>query len=518
MNQVDPLTIIDRVFKDLTEKRPAASEPVIREFGTVLSVGNGIAGVTGLPGAMADEVVEFSNGQKGLVYNLDPDEIGILILGEGGSVEAGEEVSRTGRTLGIRVGSDLIGRVIDPLGIPIDGGDRLIAGEYRSTDTPVPELMMRESVNRPLQTGIKIIDAMIPIGKGQRELILGDRQTGKTSIALSAIMNQDGKDVICIYCGIGKRKAEISRVISQLRSSGALRYSVVLAATGGDAPGLQYIAPYTAMSVAEYFMYKGKDVLLVLDDLTWHARAYRELALLLRRPPGREAYPGDIFHIHARLLERSCQLSRSAGGGSITTLPIVETQSGDISSYIPTNLISITDGQIVMSSDLFQKDMLPAIDAGRSVSRVGGAAQLPAYQKVSKRLRVFYSQYEELESFSRFSSRLDEDTRSQLESGRRIREALKQDEFVLMDAAEQIMVLYAAAESMLREVSLENIAEVLEVLVDSENPKLSEWKKKLSSGEALSDVLMEELGSYIEEEIRDFTERHPEKTIRHMIP
>lgn len=436
------LNVLDR----LSEKSPGFQ---LREFGTVKSVGEGFARVDGLPNAGMDELVIFEGGEPGLIYNLDEDEVGVILLDEEKNIEAGDEVYRTHSVLSVPVDEQILGRVLDPLGRSLDGKKPVPSSERYPVERPAPPIMHRGPVEVPLQTGIKIIDALFPIGRGQRELILGDRQTGKTAIAVDTIINQSDKNVICIYCAIGKQKASIARVIADLRKFSAMDHSIVVSASSEDPVGLQFIAPYAATSIGEYFMERGHDVLIVYDDLTWHARAYRELALLLRRPPGREAYPGDIFYIHSRLLERSTRLKPEYGGGSLTALPIIETQAQNISAFIPTNLISITDGQLYLSQELFRKDILPAVDAGKSVSRVGSAAQLPSYRSVTKKLRLSYAQFEELESFSRFSSRLDEETQATIDRGRRIREVLKQPQFEPLRAEDQIIILLAETNGLL---------------------------------------------------------------------
>lgn len=432
----------------------------VREYGRVISVGEGFARVKGLPNVGTEELVWFETGCPGLVYNLDADEIGIILLGEEKEIEAGQEVYRSESILEVPVGEELIGRVIDPLGRPLDGRKPLSGKQKYPVERPAPSIIQRAPVEFPLQTGIKVIDALFPIGRGQRELILGDRQTGKTTIAVDTIVNQYDKEVICIYCAIGKQNASIARVIDDLKDKGAIKYSIVVSASSDSPVGLQYIAPYAATSIGEYFMEQGKDVLIIYDDLTWHARAYRELALLMRRPPGREAYPGDIFYIHSRLLERSTHLKPHYGGGSMTALPILETQSQNISAFIPTNLISITDGQLYLSPLLFQKDVLPAVDTGRSVSRVGSNAQLPAYRTVTKMLRLAYAQFEELEAFSRFSSRLDEKTQKLIRRGRLIREILKQPQLSPVSVEEQMVILLAATSDLLDHIPLKDIDEL----------------------------------------------------------
>lgn len=429
------------------------------EEGVVTSVGEGIAFVTGFSEILADELLTFPGGLVGIASTIRTEGVGVVLLGSGEHLQTGAVVRRTKRVIDTPVGESLLGRVVDGLGRPLDGEGPVKAAARWPVERPAPAIMDRSAVAEPLQTGIKSIDTAIPIGRGQRELILGDRQTGKTAIALSAILNQKTDDVICIYCAIGQRVSAVARVISQLDKGGMRARTIVVTASGEDAPGLQFIAPYAATSMAEYFMEQGRDVLIVYDDLTRHARAYRELSLLLRRPPGREAYPGDIFYIHSRLLERAAHLSAKRGGGSLTALPVIETQAQNMSAYIPTNLISITDGQIYLSPDLFSKGMLPAVDIGLSVSRVGGDAQRRAYRSVAPDMRLYYAQFEELESFSRFGARLDKDTRRRLERGRRIREVLKQGEHDRLSVGEQIAVLLAATEGLLDEVDIDVIEE-----------------------------------------------------------
>lgn len=498
MAEFSTIPVIDTMMNALDRSLEEQPKLKGREIGTVKSVGEGITRVAGLPGVQTDELVRFAGGELGLAYNLDPQEVGIILLGEDTNIEAGDEVHRTNRILGVPVGDDFLGRVVDALGRPLDGRGRIRASDYFPVERPAPPIMYRAPVQTPLQTGILTVDALLPIGRGQRELILGDRQTGKTAIALDAILNQKDFDVICIYCAVGKQNASINRVAADLRKHGAMNYTAIVSASSGTPVGLQFIAPYAATSLAEYFMEQGRDVLIIYDDLTWHARAYRELALLLRRPPGREAYPGDIFHIHARMLERSTHLKEEYGGGSITALPIIETQAQDISAFIPTNLISITDGQIYLSPDLFQKDVLPAIDVGKSVSRVGGAAQLPVYRLVANKLRLSYSQFEELEAFSRFSSRLDEDTRKQIERGRRIREILKQTQFDTYEVIEQIELLRAVTGGLLDEIDLSQIPEAKERIRSAVRAHLENIPEKIEKGTYLTDEERDELNRVIE--------------------
>jgi F-type H+-transporting ATPase subunit alpha len=457
-----------------------------REVGVVHYVGHGIVRVSGLPNIKAEELVMFPKNLQGLVFNIDPDDIGVILLGPSEHLTAGSEVRRTERVLDTPVGEALIGRVVDALGRPLDNQGEIRAVRRLPVEREAPAVMARDPVTVPLQTGIKVIDALIPIGRGQRELIVGDRQTGKTAIALDTIINQWDKDVLCIYCTVGKKTSDVAKVIADLKAYNAMIYTLVVVATGEDPPGLQFIAPYAATTMGEYFMSKGRDVLIIYDDLTYHARAYRELSLLLRRPPGREAFPGDIFYIHSRLLERSTHLRKEHGGGSLTALPIVETEAQDISSYIPTNLISITDGQIYLSPRLFQKGILPAVDVGKSVSRVGGKAQLPAYRAVAGDLRISYSQFEELETFSRFGTRLDEATRRVLERGWRVREILKQPQYKPMRVSEQIAALLAITAGKLDDVPTEGISEAEGALRKSLTDHYGDLCGRIESGEKLS--------------------------------
>jgi F-type H+-transporting ATPase subunit alpha len=437
-------SVITRAFAGIREGIESFSPQLkTREVGTVISVATGIAMVSGLPGVGFEELVRFPGGVLGIAFNVDEDEIGVVLLGPYQDLHAGDEVERTGRVMDVGVGDELLGRVIDPLGRPLDGGGPVNSTQRLPIERPAAGIMDRAPVTAPLQTGLMVIDALIPIGRGQRELILGDRQTGKTAIALDSILNQRGKNVICVYCAIGQRASAVAKVVANLREKGAMDYTVIVVAEGNDAPGVTYITPYAATSIAEYFMEKGRDVLIVYDNLTQHAEAYRELSLLLRRPPGREAFPGDIFYIHSRMLERSTHLCQKLGGGSLTALPIIETEAQDISAYIPTNLISITDGQIYLSPSLFELGVLPAVDVGKSVSRVGGEAQWAAYRAVAGDLKLAYAQFEELETFARFGARLDDDTRKIIEHGRRIRACLKQPEFSPITVPAQITVLLA---------------------------------------------------------------------------
>jgi F-type H+-transporting ATPase subunit alpha len=453
-------SVLDRTFAGISLARGSFTPQLtLREVGTVISVATGIAQVSGLPGVGFEELVEFPGNILGIAFNVDEDEIGVVLLGADQDLHAGDEVERTGRVMDVAVGDELLGRVIDPLGRPLDGKGPVACSQRLPIERPAVAIMDRAPVTVPLQTGLMVIDALIPIGRGQRELILGDRQTGKTAIALDSILNQRGKNVICVYCAIGQRASAVAKVIANLREKGAMDYTVVVVAQGNDAPGLTYVTPYAATSIAEYFMEKGRDVLIVYDNLTQHAEAYRELSLLLRRPPGREAFPGDIFYIHSRMLERATHLSKERGGGSLTALPIIETEAQDISAYIPTNLISITDGQIYLSPSLFELGVLPAVDVGKSVSRVGGEAQWAAYRAVAGDLKLAYAQFEELETFARFGARLDDDTRKIIEHGRRIRACLKQPESAPLAVPAQITVLLALTANLFDPVPLEQMAE-----------------------------------------------------------
>ncbi|MEQ8667617.1 MAG: alternate F1F0 ATPase, F1 subunit alpha [Pirellulales bacterium] len=458
-----------------------------REVGTITSVATGIAKVAGLPGVGFEEVVEFPGGVFGIAFNVDEEEIGVVLLGEYWDLHAGDEVQRTGRVMDVGVGDGLLGRVIDPLGRPLDGSGPVHVSRRLPVERPAAHIMDRAPVVIPLQSGLKVIDALIPIGRGQRELILGDRQTGKTTIAIDTILNQRGQDVVCVYCAIGQRASAVAKVVANLRENKALDYTVVVVTEGNDPPGLAYIAPYAAASIAESFMEAGRDVLIVYDDLTHHARAYRELSLLLRRPPGREAFPGDIFYIHSRLLERATHLCNELGGGSLTALPIVETEAQDISAYIPTNLISITDGQIYLSPSLFELGVLPAIDVGKSVSRVGGKAQRAAYRAVAGDLKLAYAQFEELETFSRFGARLDENTRKIIEHGRRIRACLKQPEFSPVPVPSQIAVLLALIAGLFDSVPLGQMTEAEHAVREAAKEIPTGVCQRLGTAEKLSD-------------------------------
>ena len=450
--------VFDNAFAGISQAREAYTPQLKpREVGTITSIATGIAKVSGLPGVGFEEVLRFSGDVYGIAFNVDEDEIGVVLLGDYWQLHAGDEVERRGHVMDVPVGDGLIGRIINPMGQPLDSNGPLASSARLPVERPAAHIMDRAPVIVPLQTGIKVVDTLIPVGRGQRELILGDRKTGKTAIALDTILNQRDQNVLCVYCAIGQRASGVAKVIAALRENGAMDYTIVVVTEGNDPPGLAYIAPYAATSIAEYFMEQGRDVLIIYDDLTHHARAYRELSLLLRRPPGREAFPGDIFYIHSRLLERATHLRPELGGGSLTALPIIETEAQDISAYIPTNLISITDGQIYLSPSLFELGVLPAVDVGKSVSRVGGKAQRAAYRAVAGDLKLAYAQFEELETFARFGARLDDNTRKIIEHGRRIRACLKQSEFSPVSVAEQIAVLLALAEKLFDNVPLDQI-------------------------------------------------------------
>jgi F-type H+-transporting ATPase subunit alpha len=482
-------SVLDRTFAGISQGREAFTPRLTpREVGVITDVSTGIATVSGLPGVGFDELVTFPGGLLGIAFNVDENEIGVILLGEYQDLHAGDEVERTGRVMDVAVGDGLLGRVIDPLGRPLDGRGPVAADERRPVECPAPPIMDRAPVSVPLQTGLKAVDALIPIGRGQRELILGDRQTGKTAIAIDTILNQRGQNVLCVYCAIGQRASAVAKVVASLREKGAMDYTVVVVAEGNDAPGLAYVTPYAATSIAEYFMEKGRDVLIVYDDLTHHARSYRELSLLLRRPPGREAFPGDIFYIHSRLLERATHLCPERGGGSLTALPIIETDAQDISAYIPTNLISITDGQVYLSPTLFELGILPAVDVGKSVSRVGGAAQRAAYRAVAGDLKLAYAQFEELETFARFGTRLDESTRRIIDHGQRIRVCLKQAEARPVPMPAQITVLLALTAGLFDPVPLDKVTDAERALQKAVADIPADVAERFTSADKLSEA------------------------------
>ena len=447
------------------------------ETGSIILVGDGIARATGLDKCMANELVEFENGEFGMAQNLEEDSVSIVILGSDEGLHEGSLVKRTGRVVSVPVGEELIGRVVNALGQPIDGKGDIHTTKTRPIESPAPGIIERKGVSVPLQTGIKAIDSMIPIGRGQRELIIGDRQTGKTTIATDTIINQKGKDVICIYVAIGQKNSTVAQLVEQLTQAGAMDYTIVVSSTAAEMAPMQYIAPYAGCAMGEYFMAQGKDVLVVYDDLSKHAVAYRALSLLIRRPPGREAYPGDVFYLHSRLLERAARIAPEYGGGSLTALPIIETQAGDVSAYIPTNVISITDGQIFLESELFHSGIMPAVNPGISVSRVGGNAQIKAMKKVAGSLKLIYSQYRELQSFSQFGSDLDADTKARLAQGERVVEVLKQGKSAPIDVEKQVCIIYAVTHDYLKDVPVEKVSEYERGLyerMDAQHPDVLE--------------------------------------------
>ena len=494
MSNINPEEIIS-VLKSEIEDYDVKTE--IQETGTVVSVGDGIANVYGINHAMYGEIVEFENGVRGLVQNIEMKTIGVVLLGSDRELTEGSKVVRTGKKAGIGVSDAMLGRVVNALGAPIDGKGSIPADEYRPIENPAPSVIDRKSVSVPLETGILAIDAMFPIGRGQRELIIGDRQTGKTSIATDTIINQKGKDVICEYVAIGQKASTISQIVSNFKKHGAMDYTIVVSSTASDLAPLQYIAPYAGTAIAEYFMHKGKDVLIVYDDLSKHAVAYRAMSLLLKRPPGREAYPGDVFYLHSRLLERSARLSDNLGGGSITALPIIETQAGDVSAYIPTNVISITDGQIFLESELFFAGVRPAVNVGLSVSRVGGAAQTKIMKKMSGSLRIDLAQFREMEAFTQFSSDLDKATMELLEHGKRLVEILKQPLNKPMQLHREIITLCACNNKSFMDVDLKNIkayqAEMLE-FIENTDPELI---KEIDEKQVYTDEIKEKILSDI---------------------
>ncbi len=482
-------TMAQQTKKVLETGLKAQKKPTLREVSVIQSLSSGTAEVTGLSGVGLNELVMFKENVLGMVHTLSPTHVGVVFLTPPTPLKAGDKAHRTGRILDVPVGSGVLGRVINPLGEPLDGLGGVPGNKRLPVERPAVAIMDRAPVQAPLQTGLKVIDAFTPIGRGQRELILGDRQTGKTAIALDTMLNQAGTDVICIYCAIGQRASSTAHVIETLKKSGVFEQSVVVVADGKDEAGLQYIAPYAATSIGEYFMEQGKDVLVIYDDLTAHARAYRQLSLLLKTPPGREAYPGDIFYLHARLLERATHLNAKLGGGSLTALPIVSTEAGNISAYIPTNIISITDGQIYLSTPLFQKGQFPAVDTGRSVSRVGGDAQIPAYRSLVGALKLFYAQFEELESFAKFGTTLDEATTKQLKRGQVIRAIMAQPQYEPMPVADQIAVWVAVEEGVLDDVPETDISKAQYIILKTFHQKFlrtaKAWedkKEKLTAG------------------------------------
>ena len=463
------------------------------DSGTIIQVGDGVARVYGLDECMEGELLEFPNDVYGMALNLEQDNVGCVLLGSEEGIKEGDIVKGTGRIVEVPVGDELIGRVVNSLGEPLDGKGPINTNQTRPVEVPAPSIIERSSVNEPLQTGIKAIDSMIPIGKGQRELIIGDRQTGKTAIAIDTILNQKGKDVICIYVAIGQKQSTVANIVNTFTEMGAMDYSIVVSSTAADSAPLQYIAPYAGCSIGEYFMNKGKDVLIIYDDLSKHAVAYRAMSLLLKRPPGREAYPGDVFYIHSRLLERAAKLSPELGGGSLTALPIIETLAGDITAYIPTNVISITDGQIFLQSDLFLSGQRPAVNPGISVSRVGGNAQIKAMKQVSGTLRLDLAQYRELEAFAQFGSDMDNDSSRRLEKGKRLVEVLKQSQYSPMDVEKQVIILYAAVNDFLSDIKVKDIRKLEQGLLEYIDTHHREVEKSIIAEKTLTDEIKKQL-------------------------
>ena len=483
------------------------------ETGTILMVGDGIARASGLVNCMAGELLEFEDGNFGMAQNLEENSVSIVIFGSDENIGEGQTVKRTGKVVSVPVGEAMIGRVVNALGQPIDGAGPIDAKEFRPVETKAPGICERRSVYQPLQTGIKAIDSMIPIGRGQRELIIGDRQTGKTTIATDTIINQKGKDVLCIYVAIGQKRSTVASLVENLTKNGAMDYTIVVAATASESSPMQYIAPYAGCAMGEYFMNQGKDVLIIYDDLSKHAVAYRALSLLIRRPPGREAYPGDVFYLHSRLLERAAKLDDEHGGGSLTALPIIETQAGDVSAYIPTNVISITDGQIFLETELFHSGIMPAVNPGISVSRVGGDAQIKAMKKVAGTLKLIYSQYRELQSFAQFGSDLDADTKARLEQGARIVEVLKQSQNALVPVEKQVAILYAVTKGILEKVKVEDVNAYetgLYTYLDTDAAGL-EVMQLISSTGKLEPETEEKLRQVLEAYTENFLNTRPEK-------
>ena len=483
------------------------------ETGTVLLVGDGIARASGLVNCMAGELLEFEDGSYGMAQNLEENSVSIVLFGSGESIGEGQTVKRTGKVVSVPVGDAMIGRVVNALGQPIDGAGPVVTEEFRAIESPAPGICERRSVHEPLQTGIKAIDSMIPIGRGQRELIIGDRQTGKTTLAVDTIINQKGKDMICIYVAIGQKRSTVASLVETLTKNGAMEYTMVVAATASEASPLQYIAPYSGCAMGEYFMKKGKHVLIIYDDLSKHAVAYRALSLLIRRPPGREAYPGDVFYLHSRLLERAAKLDDEHGGGSLTALPIIETQAGDVSAYIPTNVISITDGQIFLETELFHSGVMPAVNPGISVSRVGGNAQIKAMKKVAGTLKLIYSQYRELQSFAQFGSDLDADTKARLEQGARIVEVLKQDQNEPVPVEKQVAILYAVINGVLTDIKTEDVRQYEKKLysfLDSDADGAAAMQEIRSTGK-LEKETEEKLKKALENFTGDFLETEAAK-------
>jgi len=488
--------IIESLMKQVADFK---SDNKLEKVGKVIEIGDGIAKISGLADCMSNEMLEFSNGSMGVALNLEEDSIGAVLLGDYLEIKQGDIVKGTGKILQVPVGAALIGRVVDPLGLPLDGKGDIKTKEFYPVEKIAPRVITRQGVNQPVQTGIKCIDSIIPIGRGQRELIIGDRQTGKTALAIDTIINQKGKDMKCIYVAIGQKESKVAKIITKLTESGAMEYTTVVVAGASDPASLVYIAPFAGCAIGEYFMDKGEDVLVVYDDLSKHAVSYREISLLLRRPPGREAYPGDIFYLHSRLLERSAKLNKDFGGGSLTALPIIETQAGDVSAYIPTNVISITDGQIYLEADLFYQGIRPALNAGLSVSRVGSAAQIKAMKKVSGKLKLDLAQYRELAAFAQFGSDLDEGTKKQLERGKRAIELLKQDQYKTVPVAHQVVIFYGFNQGLLDNVPVEKIRDFEFALYDYLDANYEKLLATIADKKELNEEIEKEISKAIEE-------------------
>ncbi|OGH87049.1 MAG: F0F1 ATP synthase subunit alpha [Candidatus Magasanikbacteria bacterium RIFOXYC2_FULL_40_16] len=478
------MSYTDQVIESLKKNIDSFKKEVsVEEVGAVISVGDGIARMSGLENCKAQEMLEFPGGVYGVALNLEEETVGAVILGDFRHIKEGDLVKRTGRIMSVPVGDQLIGRVVNAVGIAIDGGEEIVTKEFYPVERVAPGVMTREPVNRPVQTGIKAIDAMIPIGRGQRELIIGDRQTGKTAVAIDTIINQKGQDMICIYVAVGQKESKVARIAARLREVGAMEYTIIVSSGASEPAPMSYIAPYSGVAMAEYFADKGKDVLVVYDDLTKQAWAYREMSLLLRRPPGREAYPGDVFYLHSRLLERACNLNKDNGGGSITALPIIETQASDVSAYIPTNVISITDGQIFLETSLFYKGIRPALNVGLSVSRVGGAAQIKPMKKVAGKLKLAMAQFRELEAFAQFASDLDPETKKQIELGQRITELTKQAQYSPLPVEQQVVSIYAITNGFMDDVPVEKIGEAEKKLLDFAVKSKQSLLSKIAAGQ-----------------------------------
>lgn len=492
--QIRAEEISELIKKQITEFETRID---VREVGTVITVGDGIAKVFGIEKAMAGELLEFPNNIFGITFNLEEDNVGAVLLGEDRYIKEGDVVKRTKRIVEVPVGEAMLGRVVNPIGLPLDGKGPINAKEFRKVEVIAPGIVKRQPVKEALQTGLKAIDAMIPIGRGQRELIIGDRQTGKTAIAVDAIINQKGGDVICIYVAIGQKRASVARVVNTLERYGAMDYTVVVSATASEPATLQYLAPYSGCAIGEYFRDNGKHALIIYDDLSKHAHAYRQLSLLLRRPPAREAYPGDVFYLHSRLLERAAKLSDKLGGGSLTALPIIETQAGDVSAYIPTNVISITDGQIYLESDLFYAGVRPAVNVGLSVSRVGGSAQIKAMRQVAGMLRLDLAQYKELAAFAQFGSDLDKATLAQIARGQRMVEILKQDQYVPMPVEDQVLLIFAGTNGLLDDIPVPSIKKFEKGFMKYLKDKKDDLRKEVREKKAIDDDLKAKIGSAI---------------------